>query len=164
MKSRFYPRLLVVYFVVVAVVLATLWMAMARGHVLIRVSHGDPVAAAILPFALSFAVAIGLFFLFLAIAIGYYVYHDARARGMEPILWTLVAVFVPYFVGLVIYLIAREQNKATCPSCGTRSPVSTTFCPRCGKAMQTLCASCKRPLPTDAHFCPQCGGQVQVGG
>jgi len=61
-----------------------------------------------------FAAAMGLFLVFLLIGIGRFVYSDANARRMDPIVWTLVAVFVPYFIGFVAYLVVRKPLANTC--------------------------------------------------
>lgn len=41
----------------------------------------------------------------LHIAIGVYVYRDAKSRSMSAGLWTLIAIFTPGFIGLIIYLV-----------------------------------------------------------
>jgi len=38
----------------------------------------------------------------------YYVYTDAKKRGMNDIVWALVSFFVCFPIGFVIYLIARK--------------------------------------------------------
>jgi len=68
---------------------------------------------------------------------------------------------VPYFVGLVVYLIARQARTARCPNCGWAAPADAAFCPRCGQALQGRCAGCRGRVPNDAKFCPGCG--VAVG-
>ena len=46
------------------------------------------------------------------VCIGLFVYQDAKSHGMTAWLWTAVAVLIPYFVGLVIYLLVRYNNGA----------------------------------------------------
>ena len=54
----------------------------------------------------------------LPIAIGIYVYRDAKNRSMNAALWTLVAIFAPGFIGLIIYLVVRSEHSALhCPQC-----------------------------------------------
>lgn len=48
------------------------------------------------------------------VLIGVMVYRDAKARGMEPWLWTAVCLLVPYFIGLIVYLVVRARNKGAC--------------------------------------------------
>ena len=56
-----------------------------------------------------------LLFVFLAlltvpILIGVYVYRDARRRGMNAVLWTLIAVAAPALIGFIIYLLVRGKE------------------------------------------------------
>jgi RNA polymerase subunit RPABC4/transcription elongation factor Spt4 len=106
------------------------------------------------------AATILLVVIFMMVAIGIFVYRDARERGMPPVLWTLVAVFVPYFVGLIIYLIMRQGRAFSCPACGRGAPHEAVFCPHCGKPVQRSCSRCKARVPTDARFCPACGAEL----
>lgn len=56
-----------------------------------------------LPFILLFSLGI-------PIIIAVFVYKDAAKRqDCSPILWALVAAFVPSFIGLVIYLLIRND-------------------------------------------------------
>lgn len=60
------------------------------------------------------------------ILVGVYVFRDARRRGMNAALWTLIAVLVPILVGFIIYLLVRSSYPdLKCPSAALR----------CGKAM-----------------------------
>ena len=52
--------------------------------------------------------------------VGTYVYQDSKKRGMNALLWTLVARLVPALIGFVIYLLARvEYSDERCPRCET---------------------------------------------
>ena len=37
-----------------------------------------------------------------------YVYGDARRRGMRYVMWTLLAIFIPNGIGVILYFILRE--------------------------------------------------------
>ena len=50
----------------------------------------------------------------IAAAIAAYVYQDAKRRGLDPWLWATVAAFVPYFIGLIIYLVMRQSARGAC--------------------------------------------------
>lgn len=64
------------------------------------------------------------------ICIAVYVYQDAKRRGMEPILWALVAAIVPWFIGLIIYLLVRSGHSALhCAKCGAAVEEHYTVCP-----------------------------------
>ena len=119
-----------------------------------------PDEAAFAPYLLGAAAVLGLLFLFAIIAIGIYVYRDARERGMDPGLWTLVAVLVPYFIGFIAYLIVRQSRRVVCPSCGARAVDSARFCPSCGHSLKASCPSCKLPVEGGARFCPACGAAL----
>lgn len=54
----------------------------------------------LIAFLFILAVVIGF-----PIMIGIYVYRDAQSRSMNATLWTLVAVFAPGLIGLIIYLL-----------------------------------------------------------
>lgn len=73
------------------------------------------------------------FIMIIPILIGTYVYKDASFRGMNAALWTILSIFAPGFVGLIIYLIVRSDYTDTCcPTCN--KPIQETFvvCPHCG--------------------------------
>jgi len=62
-------------------------------------------------------LAASMLFLVIPIMIGIYVYRDANNRGMNAVLWTLISVFSPTFIGLIIYLIVRADHTAMqCPN------------------------------------------------
>jgi predicted membrane channel-forming protein YqfA (hemolysin III family) len=111
--------------------------------------------------ALFVVAAIGLLLVFFLIGVGLFVYHDAKRRGMEPVLlWVLVAVFVPYFIGLIVYLLARRPVQAVCPACGRRVTGEMVYCSRCGAAVKPMCAKCDRPMEGGARYCTHCGAEV----
>lgn len=92
------------------------------------------------------------------VLIGVYVYRDASRRGMNAVLWTLVAVLAPMFVGLIIYLLVRSgYADLQCPSCA--APVTDQYlsCPRCGARLKATCPSCSNPVEPDWKVCPHCG-------
>ena len=91
---------------------------------------------------------------------GVYVYRDARERGMEPVLWTVVVMLIPYFVGLVAYLVARQSRAGTCRQCGHGVPPDAAYCPHCAAPLRSQCPSCGHPLVPGAAYCPGCGARV----
>jgi Phospholipase_D-nuclease N-terminal/zinc-ribbon domain len=62
-----------------------------------------------------------------------YVYGDARRRAMQPVLWVLVAIFVPHLLGFLLYFVLRQPISSTCPHCGQTISLYQRFCPWCGK-------------------------------
>jgi len=126
----------------------------------ITFSSGDRVAG---PIILSIAALVGILILFFVIGIGIYVYHDAKLRGMEPVVWTLVAIFIPYFIGLIVYLVTRKPLQSTCPSCGMGAPWKASFCPSCGRAISRTCPKCQVSIQNGARFCHSCGMELSKG-
>ncbi len=97
----------------------------------------------------------------LHIAIGVYVYRDAKSRSMSAGLWTLIAIFTPGFIGLIIYLVVRsEHSNLVCPRCS--APVRERFavCPRCGTPLKDRCQHCDFPLEQDWSVCPNCAEPI----
>jgi RNA polymerase subunit RPABC4/transcription elongation factor Spt4 len=105
----------------------------------------------ILPF--MFLLIFGTIFL-----IGRFVFKDSKKRGMDPWLWTTVAMFIPNLIGLIVYLIVRNSyTKKICMGCG--KPVDEHFmnCPFCGYKLKDNCVSCGGAIEPEWNVCPKCG-------
>jgi hypothetical protein len=61
-----------------------------------------------------------------------YVNADARRRGMPPILWTLIVVFIPNLLGFLLYFALRRPIALPCPHCGQATTAGQRFCSWCG--------------------------------
>lgn len=89
---------------------------------------------AILPFILL----ISLFFLFIPIVISVFVYKDAESRGMNGLIWALIVIFVPSYIGLIIYFVVRENEGAyECANCHASVKANQDYCPKCGASLQS---------------------------
>jgi drug/metabolite transporter (DMT)-like permease len=66
-----------------------------------------------------------------ALCVGY-VNADARRRGMPPILWTLIVVFIPNLLGFLLYFALRRPIALPCPHCGQATTAGQRFCSWCG--------------------------------
>jgi len=109
---------------------------------------------------IPFLIIIGLF-LVVPILIGVYVYRDATERGMNALLWTLVAVFVPSLIGLIIYLIFRENYSAqSCANCGEKVQTSYVTCPSCGASLKEKCPACGTAVEAHYNVCPRCSAAL----
>lgn len=93
----------------------------------------------------------------LPFVVGVYVYRDARRRGMNAILWALVAAVAPALIGLIVYLLVRgNYSDLRCPRCD--APVKEQFvvCPKCGAKLRASCPNCATPVEPDWKVCPKC--------
>ena len=96
-----------------------------------------------------------------------WVYRDAEKRGMSGALWALL-VFVGSIIGLIIYLIIRNENLIksntagtnACPGCEKIVSTEYVFCPHCGKRLQAICPGCEKPVEDGWKVCSQCGKKV----
>lgn len=65
-----------------------------------------------------------------------WVYRDAKSKYMNGIIWTLVVLLVPSYIGLIIYLIVRmDNNKVVCSKCNKAVNGSNKFCSNCGEEL-----------------------------
>jgi hypothetical protein len=103
--------------------------------------------------AVSFVVAC-LLFLF------GYVNRDAKRRGMNSTLWTLLVIFVPYLIGLIVYFLLREPLPFKCPQCGETVSAHFNFCPSCKFNLRPNCPQCKQEVRSEDRYCPHCGYEL----
>ncbi len=104
---------------------------------------------------------IALIVLSIPVLIGVYVYQDAKRRGMNAVLWTLVAVIAPALVGFIIYLLVRNgYSDLECPRCGAPVMEQYVVCPQCGAKLRPACPSCSRPIEPDWRVCPRCAAPL----
>ena len=66
------------------------------------------------PPGLGFGLLAGVVISIWILGLGY-VYADARRRGMPPILWTLIAAFIPNLLGFLLYFALRRPIALPCP-------------------------------------------------
>jgi hypothetical protein len=86
-----------------------------------------------------------------------YVYGDARRRRMHYIVWTLLAIFIPNVIGVILYFILRDPLPVFCPRCGASVKSGFTFCPQCATALRPTCSQCGRAVEWNWAHCPNCG-------
>lgn len=90
-----------------------------------------------------------------------YINQDAKRRGMGQLLWTLLAIFVPNCLGILLYFLLRKPRLQPCPACGTTIDPNFRFCPKCGLAVAPVCPHCGRGISHDFVCCPYCGKSVK---
>jgi hypothetical protein len=125
-----------------------------------------------------------LLFIIIWFAVILWVYKDAERRRMSGLLWALL-VFIGNLVGLLIYLIVRqdhpfccepagsapgvqpspppspEKKPAACPACQKTVEPVFVYCPHCGASLQSTCRSCGKPTESAWKVCPHCGSQLK---
>lgn len=108
-----------------------------------------------------FVLGIFLFAVALAGLIGY-IYGDARRRHMRYIMWTLLAIFMPNAIGIMLYFILRDPLWKPCPGCGNFAKAGFAFCPHCGASLQPTCPNCGKPIDSSWANCAHCGQRLSM--
>src|SRR5215218_2174801 len=122
------------------------------------------------------------------LAVGYWVYKDARRRIEDPWLVAIATILglVPPFVGPLIYMLFRPPEyledvrereleiKAIetrlsvrdlhCPVCRAEIDATYLVCPVCTTRLKQACVNCNRPLEALWQVCPYCETPVEPGG
>ena len=109
-----------------------------------------------IPFATLIGLSVMLTLSIYILLIGY-IAGDARRRGMRPVLWVLLAIFIPNAIGIILYFILREPLLQQCPKCGAGSKASFTFCSVCGEALVKMCPACQGVVQPGWSHCAKCG-------
>jgi len=143
-----------------AVLVTLAYVALMAGIFLLPPLAGhDPKALLVLsPFfllTLVGAVPIAIYVLLVG-----YVFGDARRRGMNHVLWTLLAIFIFNAIGIILYFILRDPIPVPCPACGTPARKGHAFCAGCGAAMRTACPQCRQPIEAGWRNCARCGAAL----
>lgn len=100
--------------------------------------------------------------LIVPILIGVYVYRDANRRGMNAVMWTLIALLAPSLLGFIIYLLVRSSySDLECPRCGTTIKEEYVLCPKCGSKLRPFCQNCSAPVEPDWTVCPRCATPLE---
>ena len=95
-----------------------------------------------------------------------YVNKDAKRRGMNSTLWTLlVLVLSPGYVGIgfIIYFLIREPLPYNCPRCSNLVGPRFNFCPNCKCDLHPSCPNCKHEIAETDKFCPYCAQDLASG-
>jgi RNA polymerase subunit RPABC4/transcription elongation factor Spt4 len=106
--------------------------------------------------------AVGALLLAATLLLTGYIYADAKRRGMNAILWTLLVLLIPKPIGFIAYFLLRTPMRERCPKCNTPVGADFAFCPKCGNALAPACPGCGRAMRRDFVCCPYCGKTVTV--
>jgi len=123
----------------------------------------NPALSALSVAGMVTGVGIMLGSLFLAFG---YVNRDAKRRGMNSALWTiLVMVLSPGWLalGFFIYFLMREPLPYNCPQCGSTVGARFNYCPNCKCNLRPSCPQCKREVGETDKFCPYCACELTPG-
>ena len=89
-----------------------------------------------------------------------YIYADAKRRGMNAVLWTVLVVLIPKAIGFIAYFLLRKPLVTPCRNCSTPVGSDFAYCPKCGYALAPSCSHCGRAIRPDFVCCPYCGKAV----
>lgn len=120
-----------------------------------RDPHAPPVALQVLIATLA-GSALGAVMLLVG-----YVNRDAKRRGMNHILWTILVLVVPNAIGYIIYFVVRQPILGNCPQCGATTNPTFNFCPKCKFNLHPACPHCHRGIEAGATFCPYCSAELK---
>lgn len=117
---------------------------------------------------MALSIRVTIFFLIVLVTlltvpvlIGVYVYRDSRQRGMNAVVWTLIAVVAPALIGFIIYLLIRgSYPDLQCPQCAGSVSEQYTVCPHCGAKLRPACPNCSFPVEPDWNVCPKCAASL----
>ncbi len=102
----------------------------------------------------------GTLIFFAWVALIGYIFADARRRGMRYIMWTLLSIFIPYFIGAILYFVLRDPLLIQCPHCSISCRSTYVFCPGCGAELSPSCPACKRAVEPRWNRCAYCGKEL----
>jgi hypothetical protein len=131
------------------------------GQVIAQLAYFFFIAPNQVPNVKTMGIAAGVSLLvgFLLLLFGY-VNRDAERRGMNSTLWTLLAIFVPYLLGLIIYFLVREPLPYVCPGCRASVSARFNFCPNCKLDLRPSCPRCRREVLSEDKYCPYCAEEL----
>ena len=159
-EIRLVPRGLVIFAIIAWVVAQVVAQLVITYNGLPWVDELDPtwnrLAMAGVVTGVSILLA-GLLFL-----IGY-VNRDAKRRGMNSTLWTLlVIVLLPAYLatGFIVYFLLREPLPYGCPNCGKTVTARFNYCPACQFNLRPSCSQCRREVGLSDRYCPHCSKEL----
>jgi len=118
------------------------------------------------------------------LALGFWVYKDARRRIGDPILVLFATLLglVPPYIGPIVYLLFRPaetledvrcrraelqaleqqltRSRPTCPVCTSQVESEYLACPVCATMLREPCATCHAPLEPLWQVCPFCTSPI----
>ena len=120
----------------------------------------DPELASLALAGMITAASLGLAIFIFMIA---YVNRDAKRRGMNSALWTLLVLILSpgwLIIGFITYFLMREPLPYPCPQCAASVSARFNFCPNCKCNLHPSCPQCKHEVAELDKFCPNCGNEM----
>ena len=114
----------------------------------------------VFPIQVSVALIAGSAMAFFALLVGY-VNRDAKRRGMNHVLWTVLVLFIPNAIGYIIYFVVRQPITGACPQCSATVNPAYNFCPKCKFNLHPACPQCHRTIDLTATYCPYCSAELK---
>jgi len=110
----------------------------------------------------TICIIVGILLFIIWILICVWVYRDAESRGMSGVLWLLI-VLITSIVGLIIYVIIREDKKPRHlpPQQRGYPPPQQQYQYPPQQRTGNFCKNCGAGLEAGAKFCPGCGQRAQ---
>ena len=129
-----------------------------------------------------------LVFFFLIVfwlAVGYWVYKDAKRRIEDPVLIVMAVILglIPPYLGALVYMLFRPpeyvedvrereleikameerlvRRDLHCPVCRAEVDPAFLVCPVCTTRLRQSCRECKAPLEALWQVCPYCETPVE---
>ncbi|MDF2685038.1 MAG: hypothetical protein K0S55_219 [Clostridia bacterium] len=73
------------------------------------------------------------------ILLGMWTYHDAKSRGLNAPLWTIIVLLGQNFIGLILYLlVGRKEAKIRCYICNATIHINSKYCNNCGNTVKAI--------------------------
>jgi hypothetical protein len=122
----------------------------------------DDVATATVA-AIGAVTAVSIFVAAFILMLGY-VNRDAKRRGMNSALWTLLVLLLSSgsgLLGFIIYFLIRDPLPYPCPRCSQPVGPRFNFCPNCKCDLHPSCSNCKRETVETDKFCPYCAYELR---
>jgi RNA polymerase subunit RPABC4/transcription elongation factor Spt4 len=150
-EIRIIPKVMVAVAVLVFLGMEALLICVAFRHD----HHAPPLAVQVLIATLAGTV-LGVLMLLVG-----YVNRDAKRRGMNYALWTVLVLLIPNAIGYIIYFVVRQPILGKCPQCGATTNPTFNFCPKCKFNLHPACPQCHRAIEVGATFCPYCSAELR---
>jgi hypothetical protein len=136
-----------------AILVALALMSLMASLFLLPVLMEGDLKGVVFVFPLFLLASIGAAPLAVYVLLIGYVYGDARRRAMNQVMWTLLAIFVPSAVGIILYFILRG---------GTPARKGHAYCASCGTAVRAACPQCRQPVEPGWRNCARCGAALRA--